>query len=231
MSERLASFRRTVRSHRLVIAPLLAGLATLIAVWAVIPQTSGKPVVVTAKAIEAGAEITSSDLDVRTYPPALIPDSAHSSVDAVVGTHAAGSLSAGTPITDDALLEKNTAPEGTVLVPLPAADPAAASIIQTGSRVRVYSVQAEGLSSVGSFDTPGEDAANEKSSKPGTESAKALMQGRSAVVQSAVVTGMSKVTGSPFGEGKLVLTLAVTPDEAARLAAIPPDMLSFAIVQ
>ena len=59
----------------MVLAPLLVGLATLIAVWAVIPQTSGKPVVVAATSLAAGEEITSADLDVRTYPPALIPDS------------------------------------------------------------------------------------------------------------------------------------------------------------
>ncbi len=200
----------------MVLAPLLVGLATLIAVWAVIPQTSGKPVVVAATNLAAGEEITSADLDIRTYPPALIPDSAHNSIDAVVGAHAAGALSAGAPITDDSLLEKGTAPEGTVLVPVPAADPAAASIIQTGSRVRIYSAQ-------------GDDFGRGDGS--GDSGAKNLLKNDSAVVQSAVVTGVSRPSGGAFDDGKLVLTLAVTPDEAARLAAIPPDMLSFAIVQ
>lgn len=200
----------------MVLAPLLVGLATLIAVWAVIPQTSGKPVVVAATNLAAGDEITSADLDIRTYPPALIPDSAHNSIDAVVGAHAAGTLSAGAPITDDSLLEKGTAPEGTVLVPVPAADPAAASIIQTGSRVRIYSAQ-------------GDDFGRGDGS--GDSGAKNLLKNDSAVVQSAVVTGVSRPSGSAFDDGKLVLTLAVTPDEAARLATIPPDMLSFAIVQ
>lgn len=200
----------------MVLAPLLVGLATLIAVWAVIPQTSGKPVVVAATNLAAGDEITSADLDIRTYPPALIPDSAHNSIDAVVGAHAAGALSAGAPITDDSLLEKGTAPEGTVLVPVPAADPAAASIIQTGSRVRIYSAQ-------------GDDFGRGDGS--GDSGAKNLLKNDSAVVQSAVVTGVSRPSGSAFDDGKLVLTLAVTPDEAARLATIPPDLLSFAIVQ
>ena len=200
----------------MVLAPLLVGLATLIAVWAVIPQTSGKPVVVAATNLAAGDEITSADLDIRTYPPALIPDSAHNSIDAVVGAHAAGTLSTGAPITDDSLLEKGTAPEGTVLVPVPAADPAAASIIQTGSRVRIYSAQ-------------GDDFGRGDGS--GDSGAKNLLKNDSAVVQSAVVTGVSRPSGSAFDDGKLVLTLAVTPDEAARLATIPPDMLSFAIVQ
>lgn len=197
----------------MVLAPLLVGLATLIAVWAVIPQTSGKPVVVAAASLAAGTEITSGDLDVRTYPPALIPDSAHTSIDEVIGAHAAGALSAGAPVTDDSLLEKGTAPEGTVLVPIPAADPAAASIIQTGSRVRIYSAQGDGF---GEGDGSG---------------SKDLVKNSSAVVQSAVVTGVSRPSGGAFDDGKLVLTLAVTPDEAARLAKIPPDLLSFAIVQ
>lgn len=200
----------------MVLTPLLVGLATLIAVWAVIPQTSGKPVVVAAKSLAAGDEITSADLDLRTYPPALIPDSAHTSIDAVVGSHAAGALSAGAPVTDDSLLEKGTAPEGTVLVPIPAADPAAASIIQTGSRVRIYSAQGDGFGE-------GDGA--------GGSGAKDLVKNDSAVVQSAVVTGVSRPSGGAFDDGKLVLTLAVTPDEAARLATIPPDLLSFAIVQ
>lgn len=197
----------------MVLAPLLVGLATLIAVWAVIPQTSGKPVVVAAKSLAAGDEITSADLDIRTYPPALIPDSAHTSIDEVIGAHAAGALSAGAPVTDDSLLEKGTAPEGTVLVPILAADPAAASIIQTGSRVRIYSAQGDGF---GEGDGSG---------------SKDLVKNSSAVVQSAVVTGVSRPSGGAFDDGKLVLTLAVTPDEAARLATIPPDLLSFAIVQ
>ena len=200
----------------MVLTPLLVGLATLIAVWAVIPQTSGKPVVVAAKSLAAGDEITSADLDLRTYPPALIPDSAHTSIDAVVGTHAAGALSAGAPITDDSLLEKGTAPEGTVLVPIPAADPAAASIIQTGSRVRIYSAQGYGFGEGGGA---------------GGSGAKDLVKNDSSVVQSAVVTGVSRPSGGAFDDGKFVLTLAVTPDEAARLATIPPDMLSFAIVK
>lgn len=226
----------------MVLAPLLVGLATLLAVWAVIPQTSGKPVVVAAKNLAAGEEITSADLDVRTYPPALIPDSAHNSIDAVVGAHAAGALSAGAPITDDSLLEKGTAPEGTVLVPVPAADPAAASIIQTGSRVRIYSAQGDFFGEIAGFDTAaGADAgaeggtSDENSGKngggAGSSSAKDLAKNNSAVVQSAVVTGVSRPSGGAFDDGKLILTLAVTPDEAARLATIPPDMLSFAIVQ
>lgn len=227
----------------MVLAPLLVGLATLIAVWAVIPQTSGKPVVVAAKSLAAGVEITSADLDVRTYPPALIPDGAHNSIDAVVGAHAAGALSAGAPITNDSLLEKGIAPEGTVLVPVPAADPAAASIIQTGSKVRIYSAQgggfggAAGFGAVAGADAGAEGGASgERGGKTdgggaGSSSAKDLAKNDSAVVQSAVVTGVSRPSGGAFDDGKLILTLAVTPDEAGRLATIPPDMLSFAIVQ
>ena len=78
-------------------------------------------------------------------------------------------------------------------------------------------------------------AADENSGKngggAGSSGAKDLAKNDSAVVQSAVVTGVSRPSGSAFDDGKLVLTLAVTPDEAARLAMIPPDMLSFAIVQ
>lgn len=226
----------------MVLAPLLVGLATLITVWAVIPQTSGKPVVVAAKSLAAGEEITSADLDIRTYPPALIPDSAHNSIDAVIGAHAAGALSAGAPITDDSLLEKGTAPEGTVLVPVPAADPAAASIIQTGSKVRIYSAQGDGFGGAAGFGAvaaagvgEGDGTSGERGGKTdgGAEGSgpKDLVKNDSAVVQSAVVTGVSRPSGGAFDDGKLVLTLAVTPDEAARLATIPPDMLSFAIVQ
>lgn len=209
----------------MVIAPLLVGLATLIAVWTVIPQTSGKPVVVAATNLAAGTEITSADLDVRTFPPALIPESAHSSIETVVGSHASGSLSAGAPVTDNALLEKTTAPDGTVLVPVTAADPASASIIQTGSRVRVYSAHGDGR--IGP-DSPGPTG---ESDGAGGAGPKALTRSGAAVVQSAVVTGISRPTGNALADDKLVFTLAVTPDEAAELATIPPDMLSFAIVQ
>ena len=127
-------------------------------------------------------------------------------------------------------------------MPVPAADPAAASIIQTGSRVRIYSAQVGGFGEGDGFDTvAGADAgaeggaSDESSAKngdgAGSSSAKDLAKNNSAVVQSAVVTGVSRPLDGAFDDGKLVLTLAVTPDEAARLATIPPDMLSFAIVQ
>lgn len=207
MSEHLSSLRRILQSRRTVLAPVLAGLATLLAVWTVIPQTSGDPVVVASSALPAGAEITASSVEVRTYPPALIPDGAHRKPDDLIGATVGGALAQGAPITDDSLLSGAHAPDGTVLVPVSAADTAAASIIQTGNHVRVYAA--------GAPDLQGADG----------------KVASSALVPSAVVAGISHPAGGALGEDGVVLTLAVTPEEAAALSSTPPDLLSFAIVE
>ena len=180
---------------RQVLAAALAAAALVLAARpeAVTSAASGPPtvpVVVAAADVPAGAALAERDLEIASWPPALVPAGVVASADALVGRTLAGALRSGEPVTDRRLVGPgltSSLADGSVAAPVRLADLAVAQLVRSGDRVDVLATA------------------------PDAETAEVVVSG-------ALVLAPASSDGDPIATEGLLL-LAVDPDTAARLAA------------
>ncbi len=106
------------------------------------------PMVVAARALGPGVELTPSDVRVVHAPPEVVPVKALIEPDDVSGRVLTGAAGEGEPITDVRLVGTASTQlavgAGAAAVPVRLADPAIADLLQPGARVDVVTVQARG---------------------------------------------------------------------------------------
>jgi Flp pilus assembly protein CpaB len=127
---------------RLPVAAVLLGCAVALALADLRPAPPPRtPVVVTARALDAGAVLEAGDLAIARVPPDAVPDGAHADPDAVAGRVVVVAVPAGLPVVDALLRDDRlaaAAPPGTVVVPLRLADPGVADLLRPGDRVDLF---------------------------------------------------------------------------------------------
>lgn len=137
---RLPRRRPLLTRHRRFAASVLLAVAAGLTVDAVAAgPPDGVPLLVAARDLPAGHEVTGSDVTTVPLPPAALPDGALPSVD-VVGATLAGPLRRGEPVTDAALTGPGVlvgAPPGSLAVPVPLSGPAVSSLLRVGDTVAV----------------------------------------------------------------------------------------------
>lgn len=143
--------RRSRRSRflraraRRVLAALLVGIAAWTAVSAALPTPvlDGIPVLVATRDLPAGAQVATEDLRVVRVPPDAVPDRAVTDPATAAGAVLAGALGTGEVLTTTRLHGPGLlvgAPEGSVAVSVPVADPTILGSLRPGDRVRLLAV-------------------------------------------------------------------------------------------
>lgn len=195
--------------HRFAVAAALLGLATALVVDRLTPTPERTlPVVVSAADLPAGAELTPAHLRTVRLPAVAVTDGTPGDPDAVVGRTLAVTVPAGTVIVGPLLVDDTaTGPPGTVVAGVRLAEPALAAVLSPGMHVDL-------LAPVPTVDL-GPDV---------SAAAAATLAVRALVLPHPGATPRSSglLPGSPGdggGPSDLVL-VAVTPDEAARLANV-----------
>ncbi len=127
---------------RLPFAATMVGCAAALALADLRPSPPPRtPVVVAARALEAGTPLASGDLVIARLPPDAVADGAHADPDAVVGRAVVVAVPAGLPVVDALLRDDRLAssgPPGTVVVPVRLADPGVADLLRAGDRVDLF---------------------------------------------------------------------------------------------
>lgn len=137
-------FRRFTFRHRRPVAAALMFVAVLSATTMIRPD-SGATVVVAAHDLEAGAKVSSADLDTMRWPGEP-PDGFATSGDAVVGEIVATPILAGEPMTDSRIRGQaflaGYAPDA-VVTTIRIADPTSLTGVRVGDTVAVVGTSAE----------------------------------------------------------------------------------------
>lgn len=135
------------RRHPL--AALLLGLAATLAVQLLRPPPPPSvDIVVTARPVAAGTQLTREDVALRTIAADLAPPGAARSTRALLGRAAVVGLPAGAPlhaalVSDDGV--SAAAPRGTVVVPVRLSDDAVAALLRPGDRVDLLAGTTSGV--------------------------------------------------------------------------------------
>lgn len=144
-----AKIRRFVLWHRRWLAAVAAALCVLAVTSALSPTLpGGTPVVIAAKAIPAGAQLTAQDVTTKAVPPGLVPAESLSGTEEVVGRTAVVTLPAGTLIGSSFLLETTPLSPGMRFVPVRVPDADIGRLLRTGDRVSVVAPDAGGNSTI-----------------------------------------------------------------------------------
>jgi len=138
--------RRALARHRLLLSCGLAAAAVAVAISAIAPPPAAtSPVLVAARDLAGGAEITGDDLATIALPAALVPDGALTAPEAAIGRVAVGPVRAGEALTDVRLLGAGLLPAGPeVAAPVRVAEPATAALVRAGDVVDVLSAAPDG---------------------------------------------------------------------------------------
>jgi pilus assembly protein CpaB len=134
------SWRRAAALRRAG-AGVLTGAALVLALSSG-PADDGVPLVVAAHDVAAGATLATADLEIRTWPAALVPDGAVRAPEDASGRVLAGAARAGEPLTDLRLVGSEltallAGQAGAAAVPVRLADSDVAGLLVPGSRVDV----------------------------------------------------------------------------------------------
>lgn len=134
--------------------PLAAGclaLAVALVVTAVRPPPPRTvAALVLTDGLPAGHAVAASDLAVARLPPAAVPAEALGAVTDAAGARLAVGLPAGAVLTAGMLVGPGlTGPPGTVVVPVPLADPGSVTLAQPGTRVDLLATPGDGLGTAG----------------------------------------------------------------------------------
>lgn len=144
-----AKIRRFVLWHRRWLAAVAAALCVLAVTSALSPTLpGGTPVVIAAKAIPAGAQLTAEEVTTKEVPPDLVPAQPLSGTEQATGRTAVVALPAGTIIGSSFLLETTPLPPGMRFVPVRVPDAEIGRLLRTGDRVSVVAPDAGGNSTI-----------------------------------------------------------------------------------
>lgn len=135
---------RTVAARR-ALAGALVVLAA-VAAWRDDPRADHTEVVVTARDLSPGTELTGNDVRLVTQRASTIPDGSHTDVASVVGATLAGPARRGEVVTDVRLLgprltETAAGPDARI-VPLPLADASLVDLVRPGDIVDIVAAPA-----------------------------------------------------------------------------------------
>lgn len=176
----------------------------MVSVNLLIPQQSTVPVVVARQTLQPGANLAAGDLRIARYPADLVPDSAVTDPQDVVGRSLTAPLAAGAPVTSLGLLgsESLGADAGQVLMPLRMADAEAAALLRPGNRISVFATPTDSVDG-----------------KP------------ELLLEEVTVTQVGSAGDSALGSSTGVLiTVLVGADDAGTLARAGQSTVSFALL-
>lgn len=122
---------------RRTIAAVLVLLAAVLWLRPVADRAS--PMLVAARALAPGVDLSTSDVRVVRAPPEAVPRAAFTDPEAVAGRVLTGAASEGEPITEARLVGPSAIGPGAAAVPVRLADPAVAELVRPGSRVDIVS--------------------------------------------------------------------------------------------
>src|SRR3954452_1237002 len=136
---------RTLAARRIVAAALVI-LAAVVALRSD-PQGDRTEIVVAARDLASGVELTADDVRLENRTAAMVPDGSQSDVDAVIGATLAGPSRRGEVLTDVRVLgprlaESVAGPDARI-VPLPLADGALLDLVRPGDVVDVLAAGAD----------------------------------------------------------------------------------------
>lgn len=136
---------RTPTARRVLAGGLV--LLAAVAAWRGDPRADYTDVVVTARDLAPGVELTAADFQVQARAAAAVPEGAHTRVDALVGTTLAGPARRGEVLTDVRVLgprlaESAAGPDARI-VPIPLADAAVMDVLRPGDIVDIVAAPAE----------------------------------------------------------------------------------------
>lgn len=134
--------RRRIALVRRLLAAALA-VAALVLALAPRAGAAGRPVVVAAVELAAGAPVRAADLAVRMWPVELVPGGALQEPGAAEGRFLVGAAHVGEPLTDARLLDAGPAGPDGAAVPVRLADAGVAALLRPGSRVDVVTAGAK----------------------------------------------------------------------------------------
>lgn len=182
---------------RLLLVAVCLGLAAGTAVEAVRPAPPATvAVVVPARDVRAGAPLSTADLAVAHLPAGTVPAGTWSDVADADGRTPAVDLPAGQPLTPGLLVgEALRGPPGTVVAPVRLDDPAVAALLAPGLRVDLVAARPEGGAGT-------------------TVAARALVL----PVPADAPSSSAGLLGGPADDTGTPVLVAVTPDEAVRVA-------------
>jgi pilus assembly protein CpaB len=148
--QRRVSVHRFVLRHRRVLATGLTFVAVLLLGHAVTVSREGRPVVVAARDLPAGARVDAGDLATVMMPTSLVPSGAMAERGSANRRVLASPIRSGEVLTDarlvgDGLLAGLGA--GSVASPLRLADPATATLLRPGDRIDVIAATSDWLAS------------------------------------------------------------------------------------
>ncbi|WP_265522615.1 SAF domain-containing protein [Oerskovia flava] len=196
---------------RFVVAAVACGLAAAVVVGELRPAPPPtEPVVVTARAVDAGTVLRVDDLDVVHLPVGLAPDGVLSTQDAASGRTASLALARGLPLTPELVAAGEvtaSAPAGTVVAPVRLSDSAVAALLVPGDRVDLL-VGADGSGHSSGHDT-GDD--------PPTPY---LARGAIVLPGTPPPTAAGGLLGGSGDAAAGVTLVAVTPQEAVQIATV-----------
>ena len=192
------------RSRVAIAAGCLAAAAAL-APGALRPPTPPTvAVAVAARELSPGTTLTAADVRIVRIGASLAPNGAPSAEDAVVGRRTAVAVPAGTPLVTGVVRSSTgrpSVPPGLVLAPVHLADPDFARVLAPGDRVGILAGSSDAATGVGIAET---------------------------IVERALVVGVDGHSGdgsgglfgsAPDSDLEPLVLVAVTPEDAARLAA------------
>lgn len=194
---------------RYLVAALCLGATAGATVDAVRPAPpTGVDVLVAARDLPAGLELTTADLKIATVPDTVAVGAARASDEAragLVGHTTAVALPAGMPLVPQVLAGTQLAgPPGTVVAAVRLADDALATLLRPGDHVDLLAAPAEGGAGI-------------------TLARRALVLPSPPRADGGGMLGLSPAGGAP-------LLVAVRPDEASALAGAGGADVLFAVV-
>ncbi|MBO3086597.1 flagellar biosynthesis protein FlgA [Cellulomonas sp. zg-ZUI188] len=193
---------------RFLVCAVLLGIAAGCTVQALRPpDPPTAAVVVAARDIAAGTDLTGADVRVARLPTAVAPRGAVTDPGDVVGSSTAVPLATGIPVLPGLLVADEVhGPPGTVVATVRFADPAVAGLLSAGMRVDVLAATPEG--------GPG-----------GVVASRALVLPVTRRGASSAALGIGGTT-----DDSVPVLLAVAPHEAATLAGAAASALLSAVV-
>lgn len=193
---------------RFAVCALFLGAAAAATVHALRPADAPTVgVVVTARAVQAGVALTSSDVRIARFAVGTVPHGALTDVAAAVGSSTAVPLGSGSPLGPGLLSTDDVrGPPGTVVATVRFADPAVAGLLSPGMRVDVLAATAEG-------------------------GAGTVVARRALVLPVTRQPAPSRgLLGGTTADDSVPVLLAVSPDEAPALAGAAASALLSAVV-
>ena len=137
-------FRRALRRHRRKLAVLATLAAVLTGLTALAPPEPHTVSVVTAaRPLVGGQTVSPDDLAQTALPEQSVPDGAWRDPADVIGRTLAGPLPARQVLTPAALLRERAGGTGSVVAPLPLADPRVARLVEAGDQVDVLAADSQ----------------------------------------------------------------------------------------